>query len=305
MRINHDYGMRQNYTPSLTELQAFVAAADSGSATLAARRLGLTQSAVSRSLKGLEDRLGVRLFLRQNRRLVLSDAGRLFAREARALLQALDETALRIMSFGGRRNVLRFSALPTFGAVWLVPRLAAFARSHPDVTFDIRSTLQAVDFTRDEVDFAVIRSEDREAGDILVEERLIVVAAPDLCAGTISDAELVSLPLLQQATRPNLWLDWFVDAGFDPVTIARGPRFEQFGMVLAAARAGMGIALVPEILVGDALSIGALRQVSARSLVSDTPYVLSYPERSRGLPAFEALRGWLRQDEMRGDIGAP
>ncbi|WP_368346188.1 LysR substrate-binding domain-containing protein [Pelagovum sp. HNIBRBA483] len=285
--------MRRNYTPSLGELQAFVAAAECGSATQTAERLGLTQSAVSRSLKALEERLGVLLFHRQNRRLVLSDAGRLFAREARELLQALDESALRIMSFGGRRNVLRISVLPTFGAVWLVPRLAEFAKAHPDVTFDIRSTLQAVDFVRDDVDFAVIRAEERGVGEVLTEERLIVVASPALCDGWLSDDRLVTLPLLQQATRPNLWLEWFVEAGFDPVTIARGPRFEQFGMVLAAARAGMGVALVPEVLVSVEIARGVLRQVSKRSLVSATHYVLSYPERSRELPDFEALRTWL------------
>ncbi|GGH51536.1 LysR family transcriptional regulator [Frigidibacter albus] len=288
--------MRHAYTPTLPELQAFVQAAETGSTTRAAAALGLTQSAVSRSLNSLEARLGVRLFHRVRQRLILSDAGRAMLPEAGRILADLDAAALTVMSFGGHSEVLRIAALPTFGAVWLIPRLRRFAAGAPDVTFDMTATLEPVDFDRAPVDLAVLRGPPRPGlrTAVLVPERLVVVAAPRLLGeGPLEDADLARLPLLQQATRPNLWLDWFLDAGMDPITILRGARFEQFGMVLAAARAGMGAALVPEVLVGADLAGGALRLASRRSMPGRWPYALSWPERSEERASFRAFRDWL------------
>ena len=288
--------MRHGYTPSFHELQAFVASAESGSATQAASVLGLTQSAVSRSINALEARLGVKLFHRVRRRLVLSDAGRALLRDAARLLDDLDQTALTVMSFGGHRDVLRLAALPTFGAVWLMPRLARFAEVAPEVTFDMATSLAPVDFDQSPFDFAVTRRRKKTGDVVLAEERLVVVAAPKLLptdGKPLADRDLARLPLLQQSTRPNLWRDWFLDAGLDPITIARGARFEQFGMVLAAARAGMGVALVPEVLVEDDISRGELRLASARSMLTDTPYLLTYPPRSEEVAAFRTFRDWL------------
>ena len=288
--------MRHAYAPSFHELQAFVASAESGSATQAATTLGLTQSAVSRSINTLEARLGVKLFHRVRRRLVLSDAGRALLRDAARLLADLDQTALTVMSFGGHRDVLRLAALPTFGAVWLMPRLARFAEVAPEVTFDMATTLAPIDFDQGPFDFAVIRGLPGAGDVVLAEERLVVVAAPQLLpekGKPLADKELARLPLLQQATRPNLWRDWFLDAGLDPITIARGARFEQFGMVLAAARAGMGVALVPEVLVTDEIARGELRLASTRSMLTDTPYILTYPPRSEDVAAFRTFRDWL------------
>ncbi|AMY68561.1 LysR substrate-binding domain-containing protein [Frigidibacter mobilis] len=288
--------MRHAYTPTLPELQAFVQAAETGSTTRAAAALGLTQSAVSRSLNSLEARLGVRLFHRVRQRLILSDAGRALLPEAGRILGDLDAAALTVMSFGGHSEVLRIAALPTFGAVWLIPRLHRFAAGAPEVTFDMTATLEPVDFDRAPVDMAVLRGPPRPGlrSAVLVPERLVVVAAPGLLGEEpLEDAALARLPLLQQATRPNLWLDWFLDAGMDPITILRGARFEQFGMVLAAARAGMGAALVPEVLVGADLASGALRLASRRSMPGRWPYALSWPERSEERASFRAFRDWL------------
>ncbi|MDP3340994.1 LysR substrate-binding domain-containing protein [Frigidibacter sp.] len=296
--------MRHAYTPTLPELQAFVQAAETGSTTRAAAALGLTQSAVSRSLNSLEARLGVRLFHRVRQRLILSDAGRAMLPGAGRILADLDAAALTVMSFGGHSEVLRIAALPTFGAIWLIPRLRRFAAGAPDVTFDMTATLEPVDFDRAPVDLAVLRGPPRPGlrSAVLVPERLVVVAAPGLLPGgdLLEDTGLARLPLLQQATRPNLWLDWFLDAGMDPITILRGARFEQFGMVLAAARAGMGAALVPEVLVGADLASGALRLASRRSMPGRWPYALSWPERSEERASFRAFRDWLVRQAEEG-----
>jgi LysR family transcriptional regulator, glycine cleavage system transcriptional activator len=291
--------MRHGYTPTLPELQAFAEVAKHGSATRAAVALGLTQSAISRSLASLEARLGVRLFHRLRQRLTLSDAGRVMLVDATRILADLDASAQTVMSFGGHRDVLRIAVLPTLGAAWLVPRLARFGKVAPDVTFDLSATLDSVDFDRDPRDLAILRASLPVKGaeaDVLADEALVVVAAPGLVQGPLEDAALARLPLLQQATRPSLWLDWFLDAGLDPITLLRGPRFEQFGMVLAAARAGLGVALVPDLLVQDDLAAVALCLASRRKMQTGTPYVMTYPARSMGVPAFRVFRDWLIAD---------
>jgi len=290
--------MRPSYLPTIAELQAFDALVRHATTHRAAEALNLTQSAVSRSLSTLEARLGVTLFHRVRRRLVLSDAGRALLREARGVLAGAEAAAMTVMAFGGHRDVLRLAVLPTFGALWLVPRLTAFRDRAPGVTLDIATRLHAVDFEAEPFDAAIARGPQRAAGataEPLMDERLVVVAAPALLPGgaPLGDADLARLPLLQQSTRPDLWLDWFRDAGLDPRTILRGPRFEQFAMVIEAARAGLGAALVPEVLAAPSLAAGALRPASARTLPGAAPYVLVHPPQSAGLTAFAAFRDWL------------
>jgi LysR family glycine cleavage system transcriptional activator len=129
----------------------------------------------------------------------------------------------------------------------------------------------------------------------LMEEQLVVVAAPGLVEGRggLGDAELARLPLLQQTTRPTLWLDWFRDAGMDARSVLRGDRFEQFDMVIAAAISGLGIALVPEALAQGEIDAGRLARASERRLVVGAPYSLIYPARSLEADGFIAFRDWL------------
>lgn len=290
--------MRDAHLPTLSELQAFAACARTGSTTRAADELSLTQSAVSRSLGTLEERLGVLLFHRVRQRLVLSDAGGVFRREAERILAELQQAAVTVMAFGGHAGVLRLAVLPTFGTVWLVPRLRLFQRIMLNVTFDIVSRLEPVDFDADPFDAAIQRGHMRPSGAEampLMEERLVVVAAPELLAGRgmLADRELARLPLLQQTTRPSMWIDWFRDAGIDARSILRGARFEHFDMVIAAAVSGLGVALVPEVLAGPEVAAGRLVPASARRLVVGAPYCLIYPPRSAGIEAFAAFRDWL------------
>lgn len=281
--------MRRSWTPTLPELQAFAAAARTGSATGAGAALNLTQSAISRAIGTLEARLGTRLFRRERQRLILSDAGRAFLPEAEGILARLDAAALQVMAFGGQPAVLRGVCLPSFATAWLIPRLATFRAAHPGITFDIAATLGRPDLEAH--DFAILRGDPPAGADsaILCDEVLVAVAAPSL------SGELSALPLLQQATRPDLWPCWFGAAA----PRLQGPRFEQFGMVLAAARAGLGVALVPEVLAASDLASGALVLASDRRLPTDTPYRLAWPARRAASPALSALRAHLTGADVR------
>lgn len=290
--------MRDTHIPTIGELHAFAACARTGSTTRAADELNLTQSAVSRSLGTLEDRLGVLLFRRVKQRLVLSDAGRAFRRDAERILHELNQAAVGVMAFGGQSEVLRLAVLPTFASRWLIPRLREFRMIAPDVTFDIVSRLEAIDFDNEPFDAAIQRSNLRPANTELLplmEERLVVAISPDLLGGQHlpSDEELSRFPLLQQTTRPSLWLDWFRDAGNDPRSILRGPRFEHFDMVIGAAISALGVALVPEVLVEPEIAAGRLIMASERRLVVSSPYSLIFPAHSLEIEAFVAFRNWL------------
>lgn len=290
--------MRYAYIPTINELHAFCACARTGSATRAAGELNLTQSAVSRSLGTLEDRLGVRLFHRVKQRLVLSEAGRAFLREADRILADLGQAAMTVMAFGGHSRVLRLAVLPTFAKTWLTPRLKQFRTVAPDVTFDIVARLEPVDFEADPFDAAIQRSDMRPANTELIplmEEQLVVVASPGLLGGksSLPDEELARLPLLQQTTRASLWLDWFRDAGIDARSVLRGDRFEHFDMVISAAASGLGVALVPEVLAEAEIAAGRLTHASERRLVVGAPYSLIYPARSAEVEGFAAFRDWL------------
>lgn len=287
---------RAAHTPTVTELSALVACARLGTAARAAGALGLTPSAVSRSLRGLEGRLGVALFIRQRQRLVLSDAGRALVRDAEGILAQIDASARMVMAFGGSGAVLRLAVLPTFASAWLIPRLAGFAQNAPEVSLDLTAELGPVDFDASPFDAAIQRADLARPGTIvtpLTGERLIVVAAPALVGRDPSVSDLTRLPLIQQSTRPRLWADWFSAAGI-PAEAApqRGPRFAQFAMILSAARAGMGAAILPDIFVTEALADGSLVRVGAVALAGPSPYALIRPDRAPA-PALARLQDWL------------
>ncbi|MGH1423355.1 MAG: LysR substrate-binding domain-containing protein [Pseudooceanicola sp.] len=292
--------MPEHFIPTIRELEAFCELARSGTTHLTARRVNLSQTAVSRSIRTLEDRLGVSLFLRERQRMTLSDAGRAFLPKAQALLVDLNAAAVGVMAFGGQSTVLRIAVLPTFGRAWLIPRLGTFLSAAPGTSVDVAARLSPIDFRNDPFDLAIQRSQHR-SGDAhhlrLLDETLVAVASPSLVGQKVlSDQDLLTLPLLQQMTRPTLWLDWFRHAQLDPRRILRGARFEHFDMVIDAAIAGMGVALVPEVLTREPLRQGKLIRASQREVESGQAYTLIYPDRSESMPQFIRFRAWIRAE---------
>ncbi|GGA20161.1 LysR family transcriptional regulator [Neptunicoccus cionae] len=290
--------LRPNYTPSIPELRALVFCGDLGSVSRAAEALNLTQSAVSRSVRSLEERLGVQLFHRVRKRLHLSDAGRAMVHESREILAALDRSARMTMAFGEGGDVLRLAVLPTLASTWLIPRLPEFLASHPDVSIDLTSALHPVDFDESPFDAALQRAvmarKGAEVGHLL-DETLIIVAAPRLVDGMaeLSAEQLAGYPLIQLATRPELWNDWFSRLGTPPPDRLRGPRVQHFDMVISAAAAGLGVALLPDIFVQSALATGSLRQIHSQRLEGPTPYALIRPAGRQPSTTMQSFTNWL------------
>ncbi|WP_375687346.1 LysR family transcriptional regulator [Pseudooceanicola sp. LIPI14-2-Ac024] len=292
--------MPESFIPTIRELEAFCELARSGTTHLAARRVNLSQTAVSRSVRSLEDRLGVALFVRARQRMDLSDAGRAFLPKAQGLLAELNAAAVGVMAFGGQSTVLRMAVLPSFGRSWLIPRLSGFLSAAPGTTVDVAARLDPVDFAAEPFDLAIQRTQHRSGAAHhlhLLDESLVAVASPALTGHrALSDSDLLGLPLLQQTTRPTLWLDWFRHASLDSRRILRGARFDHFDMVIDAAIAGLGVGLVPEILARDPLRQGRLIRASDREMDSGQSYTLIYPERAESIPQFVRFRAWLRAE---------
>ena len=289
--------IRRRLIPSLGALVAFESAARLGGFTRAAEELNLTQGAISRQIKLLEDQLGIALFERVRQRIILTEAGSYYANEIRQTLDRFASITAQVISFRTAGGIFKLSMLPTFGTKWLIPRLPDFFLNHRSVTINFSSHIRQVDFQRDMLDAAIHFGEAEWPGVVLHRlfgEELVPVASPKLVKREkIKKAEdLARVTLLVQATRPEAWPNWFRSVGIEDV----GPAqlvFEQFAMVLQAATAELGVALVPKVLVKDEVASGDLVQLFGHSITDSKAYFLAYPRERANYPPLVAFRDWL------------
>ncbi|MDX3928362.1 MAG: LysR family transcriptional regulator [Shinella sp.] len=284
--------------PDVTTLQAFECAARHGSFTQAAHELNLTQSAVSRQIKDLEEQLGVLLFERIRQRVVLSEGGRRFLPEVRKLLHQTEETMLRAMSAARSDHSLSIATLPTFGSRWLTPRLPDFLVQRPGTILNIASRSAPFDFDEENFDLAIHYGQPvwaRAACSYLCSEIILPAASPDLIRNSaiVEPADLQGAPLLHLATRAKLWAEWFDMNGVASETSYRGHRFDQFSTVIEAAVAGLGFALLPLYLIEQELSSGRLAVVFERPMKTENSYYLVVPEGKLENPLSQAFRAWI------------
>jgi LysR family glycine cleavage system transcriptional activator len=294
--------------PSLQALACFEAAARHESYTRAAQELALTQSAVSRQVAALEAYLGLALFRRTRHGVALTPAGADYARQIAPRLQALERDTLDAMSRQGRAGAIQLAAVPTFATRWLLPRLPALARSHPDLVVHIETRTRPFLFADSGFDAALYSGTPAQVANwagtqavALIEEEVVPVCAPTLLSGraALQPQELAQLPLLQQSTRPEAWRQWFEAMGVDAPQALAGPRYELYSMTAAAAAQGLGLALVPRLLIEPELARGELAVACARPLKSGRSYWLVQPERTPQRPALAAFAQWLLQ-QARG-----
>lgn len=154
-RISPSQMISRRFLPSLSALQAFEAAARHGSFSRAAQELNLTQGAVSRQVRGLENALGVRLFELVRQRVILTDLGRRYLEDVRRTIDSLERSSLRAMAMAGAADIIDLAVLPTFGSRWLMPRLPLFYADHPDVTVNCASRFFPFDFRQEPFDAAI------------------------------------------------------------------------------------------------------------------------------------------------------
>lgn len=293
--------------PSTAALVAFESAARHQSFTKAADELALTQSAVCRQIAGLEEFLGIELFRRSRRGVKLTEAGLAYSRKVAAQLDAVERDTLAAMGQQGAQG-LELAVVPTFATQWLVPRLKEFQRLHPEVTVHLTNRTRPFLFADTSFDAAIYFGDGDWSGTeahYLMPEEPLPVCSPELLGERtqFAAAELASLPLLQQSTRPYAWRQWFAAQGLNVPRDMSGPRYELFSILAQAAMHGMGVALIPPFLIQRELDAGLLVPAHPAALLSsDKAYRLMIPERKVESAALRAFRDWLLQAarEYRG-----
>lgn len=290
--------------PSLNGLKAFEAAARHLSFTRAAGELNVTQAAVSHQVKALEEGLGVALFRRLNRALLLTDEGQALLPP---LSEALDRMALAVDGLARRdeTGVLTVSTLDSFAAGWLVRRLRRFRALHADIDVRITTANHLVDFARDDVDLAVRYGRGQWPGldsVRLMTEEVFPVCSPALLAdGPALDkpSDLRFHTLLHEDMIED-WRTWLLAAGVGGVDPTRGPWFTQANLVIQAALAGDGVALGRSVLVADELAAGRLVKPFDVSLPAEYAYYVVSPQAAAGRPKVRAFRDWMLAEAAAG-----
>ena len=246
--------------PSLTSLRAFEAAARLQSFSLAARALNVTHAAVDQQVRGLEEHLGRELIYREGRGLALTAEG---ARLAQALAEGFRtiETALNETRGAGPGAPLRVTLTPAFAAQWLMPRLGAFWKSHPEVEISLNPEKRVVDLRREGIDIGLRFGNGKWPGldvEFLTAAHYVIVAAPSLLNGrqNLSPAELSAMPWVIEQDWPEA-LTWLKGFGLKPdaMNIAYIPTEE---LALSAARQGYGLHVEAEALLEQDVESGRL-----------------------------------------------
>lgn len=286
----------RRFCPSTTDLQAFEATARHGSFTRAAEELCVTQGAVSKQVKHLETFLGVMLFVRTRQGLVLTDAGRKYLAKIRASLRQIETASLELITGLGVGGTLHLSVFPTFGARWLIPRLAAFQQSRPDVRVEFLPHQQGYDFSSPDLDAAIRFGTGIWPGsvaDYITGREVVPVCHPDVAAQCRGARDLLDHPLMHHASAIDAWPEWFAQAGVASPRSRGGPCFDQYSLLTQAAMAGFGIALIPRCLIEEELRDGKLAVALSAPIQASRGYYFCYPEHKASLPALQVFRGWL------------
>ena len=316
--------MRRNI-PSTQALACFEVAARHESYTRAAQELSLTQSAVSRQIQALEEFLGVPLFRRTRHGVMLTPAGAHYGRQVARWLQGLERDTLDVMAHQCEGGTIALAAVPTFATRWLIPRLPQLAQAHPDIVVHIDTQTRPFLFADTTFDAALYAGTPEQVSNwpgvqaqLLMHEDVVPVCSPRLLESAAQQSgmprgtgrahqglppqALASLPLLQQSTRPYGWQQWFDAMGVPDVPRALdGPRYELFSMTAAAAAHGLGVALMPPMLIEAEIARGDLVVACARPLRGERGYYLISPAQPQP-PVLAAFAQWLQEMAGAGPV---
>jgi LysR family transcriptional regulator, glycine cleavage system transcriptional activator len=255
---------------------------------------------VSRQILQLEQLLDVPLFERVRQRVIITDAGKIYLKDVHRIMIDLKGSTSKIMACGGSASVLNLAVLPTFATQWLVPRLPSFVQKNPDVTLNLSTRTSQFDFETEPFDVAIHYGTSSWPGAVtrhLMDEDTVAVCSPKFQAVNRikKPADLVGATLLHQSTRAEAWADWFAEVGVENSHPLRGPRFEQFAMISQAAVYGLGVALLPKLLIEGELASGKLAILFSHSVRSASSYYVAVPEGRSSTPTVTAFTQWILQ----------
>lgn len=282
--------------PPLPAVRVFESAARLGSFSRAAEELAMTQAAVSYQIRQLEDRVGQPLFLRQPRGVLLTQAGRMFHHRAAEALELLRQGWAELRAPGSQELVI--SAITTFAALVLGPKLGLFQVAHPDITTRVDISSHYADLLAGDASVAIRAGRGDWPGlaqHLLFRSSYTPLLTPALVAqyGPLDSPEdLLRVPLVDPSDPA--WAMWFRAAGVTPPQdVAEQNSLGSQMLEMQAALAGHGACLLTPLYARDMIASGALVQPFEQVTEDDISVWLVYPETSRDLPAVAAFRDWL------------
>lgn len=300
-------------SPPLHALHVFATVARSDSFRSAADELCVSQSAVSHQIRHLEEWFGSPLFDRSGHRPRLMPHAQTLARALGASFADIDAACRRARS-GSQRRTLVIATIPSIATCWLIPRLAGFSASHPDIDIRVVYAFHGHEIDFGDVDLAFVYASvppERPGATVMpfLSGTSAPVCSPSLHA-TLSDAaepdEILRAGLLHD-TDVHAWREWLLLAGRTPPDPMSGPIFEDFNLLRSASLAGQGIALCPLALIAQDLADGRLVQLSNVAVNRDRNYYLVVRDAANeaAANACEAFTRWLVEQRDAGSGNAP
>jgi len=283
--------------PPLTALQAFHAAGHAASFREAARELGVTPSAISHQVRGLEEWLERPLFLRGARQVSLT-------RDGKALLKAVSTAFTKIADAtdalrAARPVTLTISALPLFTNAWLIPRLENFEKRHPDISLAIETTNRVVDLARERVDIAIrnLRAPTPSlAMRKLLDVRPVPVCTPKIAGQLKTPADLAGQTLIHVTARGGTWAAWLKAVGCAGLKPKRVLSFDTIPAALEAAAQGRGVALGLDPLVWESPLAESLVRPFRNRVAGDASYYLVHRRGEHVRPEVRAFIAWIERE---------
>ncbi|AJJ20762.1 MULTISPECIES: transcriptional regulator GcvA [Yersinia] len=283
--------------PPLNALRVFDAAARHLSFTKAADELFVTQAAVSHQIKSLEDFLGLKLFRRRNRSLLLTEEGQSYYLDIKEIFTSINE-ATRKLQARSAKGALTVSLPPSFAIQWLVPRLSGFNAAYPGIDVRIQAVDREEDKLADDVDVAIFYGRGNWTGlrtERLYAEFLLPVCAPTILTGEHGlkvPADLANHTLLHDTSRRD-WMAYTRQLGVPQINVQQGPIFSHSAMVVQAAVHGQGIALVNNVMAQSEIEAGRLVCPFNDVLVSKNAFYLVCHDSQAELGKIAAFRQWI------------
>ena len=299
--------------PPLSALRVFRSAAHSLSFTLTAEELFVTQAAVSHQIKSLEEWLGIALFIRGNRKLILSDAGQRLLPYVDQMFHLLDQ-GLQELKTDNKGLTLTVTVLPSFASRWLVPRLGLFLKSHPEVDFRLAPSRGLTNFQTEDMDLAIRYGSGNYPGLIsihLMDEDIFPVCSPRIMDGPypLNEPDDLKHHVLLHDEGHGDWRKWLLVANAKSVDASKGPVFTDSAMAVQSAIEADGIALARSELVKADLSRGRLVKPFDIYQPTGFSYYVVYPADRIPNPAMQAFIKWLqrqvRDDETKYHSASP
>jgi len=292
--------------PSLSTLQAFEASARHQSFSKAAAELNQTHGAVCKKVNELEASLGVALFERVKQRLVLTDAGADYAHRIRISLEQIRQDTHQLLAANRESSTLRVAVGVTYGAQWLVPRLPGFQRLYPDIHVRLTGRDQPTYFHDLSFDVAIHFEQSPLPGLasklLLADDEVWMVAAPAV-ADELATRDIASMPWIHTRDLPTVWMAWSETEGHEQTghLLRDGSDhfFDFFIMAIRAAVAGLGVALLPRVLIEQELATRQLVRVSDYAAINSQKTYLMFPEQKRDWAPLAAFAGWIEAEMTR------